>query len=145
LQTVAAAAAAAARDAVEIAMNSPETAPRAPIGAESEPPAAEAERPFDKFTGNLTGNFTGTVTPPSLGPAVPVEPVEPAPDLVIRPPRQRSSLPAVIAPQPKRIPFALLTTIVVIAVLASAGVAAYFNRGAIVDKLPAGWRSMLHL
>lgn len=127
-------------------MNSPETAPRAPIGAEPEPLAPEAERPFDKFTGDLPDSLRGgTVTPPSLGPAVPVEPVEPAPDLVIRPPRQRSALPAVIAPRPKQIPFALLITIVVVAVLASAGVAAYFNRGAIVDKLPAGWRSMLHL
>ncbi len=126
-------------------MNSPETAPRAPIGAEPEPPVAEAERPFDKFTGNYTDTPTGVVTPPSLGPAVPVEPVEPAPDLVIRPPRQRSALPAVIAQQPKRIPYALLITIVVVAALASAGVVAYFNRTVIVDTLPAGWRSMLHL
>jgi hypothetical protein len=132
LQTVAAAKADAARDAVEAAMNSPQTAPTGVFSAQ--PPSPEPE----------IGN-PGV----SLGPArvaEPVEPVEAIPDLVIRPPRQRSSLPAVIEARPRtRLPVKIAIVVIVLAVVAGAASVGYLFRDDILQMVPSGWRTMLHL
>ncbi len=84
-----------------------------------------------------------------LGPARPAEPEEPVeaiPDLVIRPPRQRTSLPAVI--ELRRglgLPVKILIVVAVLAVVAAAAGAAYYYRDVILPMLPPGWRTMLHL
>src|SRR5476649_2091846 len=134
LQTVAAAKADAARDAVEAAMNSPETAPS---GAFSAPPPASAPEPQIANPGF------------NLGPARAVEraeTVEGIPDLVIRPPRQRTSLPAVIEARPKaRLPVKIAITVIVLAVVAGAASVGYLFLDDIVQMLPMGWRTMLHL
>ena len=133
LQTVAAAKADAARDAVEAAMNSPETAPSGAFSAP--PPAPEPQIANPGF---------------NLGPAraveraEPVETVEGIPDLVIRPPRQRTSLPAVIEARPKaRLPIKI--AIVVIAVVAGVASVGYLFLDDILQMVPMGWRTMLHL
>src|SRR5476651_1144273 len=132
LQTVAAAKADAARVAVEAAMNSPETAPTGALSAQ--PPASEPQ----------IGN-PGV----SLGPARAVEsdePVEAIPDLVIRPPRQRSSLPAVIEARPKtRLPVKFAIAVIVLAVVAGAASVVYLFLDDILQMVPMGWRTMLHL
>jgi predicted Zn finger-like uncharacterized protein len=138
LQTVAAAKAAVARDAVEAAMNSPHTAPGAAFTATrsdsgSEPPIAS--------TTVSTGFGLGPARP-----AEPEEPVEAIPDLVIRPPRQRTSLPAVI--ELRRgigLPAKIVIVVAVLAVVAAAAAAAYFYRDTILPMLPPEWRTMLHL
>jgi predicted Zn finger-like uncharacterized protein len=137
LQTVAAAKADAARDAVEAAMNSPETAPS---GAFSAPPPESAPAPQIGNSGF------------SLGPARPVErpepaePVEAIPDLVIRPPRQRSSLPAVIEARPRtRLPIKIAIVVIVLAVVAGAGGVGYLFLDDILPMVPVGWRTILHL
>jgi hypothetical protein len=136
LQTVAAAAAqAAARQAVDAAMNSPQTAPGS--GAVTvDTPSASTAAPLGE-------------PPPSSGPSLgsprSFEEIAPVPDLVIRPPRQRNSLPAVIAPRRKsRLPALLGAGVVMIAVAAVAA-AIYFFGEPILDKMPAEWRTLLHL
>ncbi len=121
-------------------MNSPETAPTGVLSAQ--PPSSEPEPPIAN---------PGI----SLGPAraaeraEPADPVEAIPDLVIRPPRQRSSLPAVIEARPKtRLPIKIAIAVIVIAVVAGvAGVAGvgYLFLDEIIQMVPAGWRTMLHL
>jgi hypothetical protein len=154
LQTVAAAKAEAARVAVDVAMNSPATAPGAAFSAS--PPASEPEPQIGapsklqdrRQDGPQIGNIIGS-TGFSLGPARPTEPVEPVeaiPDLVIRPPRQRTSLPAVIEVHPgMRLPTRILIVVVVLAIVAALAGAGYFYRNAVAQMLPAGWRTMLHL
>ncbi len=138
LQTVAAAkTAAAARDAVESAMNSPLTAPK-PVAAVS----AFAGDPSEPAPTDSPASAPSSA--PSLGSAVQFEP---APDLVIRPPRQRSSLPAVIAPRRRLRPS---TTVLVAAAAVVAGVvivaaAVYFFGDALLAKIPPEWRRVLNL
>jgi predicted Zn finger-like uncharacterized protein len=137
LQTVAAAKADAARDAVEAAMNSPHTAPGSAFTAT--PPDSRTE-PRIGSTSAGTGFGLGPARP-----AEPEEPVEAIPDLVIRPPRQRTSLPAVI--ELRRglgLPVKILIVVAVLAVVAAAAGAAYYYRDVILPMLP-GWRTMLHL
>jgi hypothetical protein len=135
LQTVAAAAAqAAARQAVDAAMNSPQTAPGS--GAVTVDTPGSTAAPLGE-------------PPPSSGPSLgsprSFEEIAPVPDLVIRPPRQRNSLPAVIAPRRKsRLPALLGAGVVMIAVAAVAA-AIYFFGEPILDKMPAEWRTLLHL
>lgn len=89
----------------------------------------------------------------SLGPAKttePAEPIEPIPDLVIRPPRQRSALPAVIESRPaRRVPVKLVIALMVLVVIVAAAVGVYLFRDDILPQIlpmiPAGWRTMLHL
>ncbi|MBS0538628.1 MAG: zinc-ribbon domain-containing protein [Proteobacteria bacterium] len=133
LQTVAAATA-AAREAVEAAMNSPLTAPKGPAAAEPAAPGPAAG-PSSSFA---------SVTPPSLG--VP-KPVDPAPDLVIRPPRERSSLPVPVPPRragalPMPVAVAIAAGIVLVFAIA-AGV--YFFGDDLVAKIPPEWRTVLNL
>jgi predicted Zn finger-like uncharacterized protein len=137
LQTVAAAAAqAAARQAVDDAMNSPLTAPGAGSGSGADTADATAASKPPSFG----------ESPPSLGPARPFEMAEPAPDLVIRPPRQRMSLPAVIAPPKRsRLPILLGIGASAVIVVVAIGAALYFFREPILAKLPAEWRTLLHL
>ena len=137
LQTVAAAKADAARDAVEAAMNSPETAPTG--GLSAQPPASGPEPKIANSGFNL-------------GPARAVERPEPAetfeaiPDLVIRPPRQRSSLPAVIEARPTtRLPIKIAIAVIVFAVVAGGVGVGYLFLDDIMQMIPAGWRTMLHL
>jgi predicted Zn finger-like uncharacterized protein len=134
LQTVAAAKANAERDAAEAALTAPETAPTSPFAAQ--PPAAEPE----PQTGG--SGF-------SLGPAKPAEPAEPVeaiPDLVIRPPRQRTSLPAVIEARHKpRVPLKIVIGLLILALVATAAASVYLFRDDILPLVPMGWRTMLHL
>ena len=137
LQTVAAAMANAAREAVEPA-KTPETTSDSAFSAEpaaSEPEPQIGARP-------TAPNF-------SLGPArtaEPAEPVEAIPDLVIRPPRQRSSLPAVIEARPTvRPPVKIVIALMVLVVVAGAATAIYLFRDDIVPMLPSGWRAMFHI
>jgi predicted Zn finger-like uncharacterized protein len=138
LQTVAAAKADAAREAVDAAMNSPETARGGAFSPEQ--PAVEPELQVAS-----TGGNTGF----SLGPARPTEPEEPVeaiPDLVIRPPRQRTSLPAVIEARAlRRVPVKIVVALMVLAVVAAAAALAYVFRDDILPMLPPAWRTMLHL
>jgi hypothetical protein len=135
LQTVAAAKADAARDAVEAAMNAPETAPTGAFSAQ--PPAADPEP-------QIGGSGF------SLGPAKPADPIEPPveaiPDLVIRPPRQRTSLPAVIEARHKpRVPVKIVIAVLILALLGTAVAAVYLFREDILPLVPMEWRTMLHL
>jgi predicted Zn finger-like uncharacterized protein len=132
LQTVAAAAAqTAARQAVDDAMSSPRTAPAA--GSGSGVDTADVSKP---------PSFGESA--PSLGAARSFEAAEPAPDLVIRPPRQRMSLPAVIAPRKKsRLPVLIRIGVVIVVVAIVA--ALYFFREPILARMPAEWRAFLHL
>jgi len=133
LQTVAAAkTAAAARDAVESAMNSPLTAPK---------PAA----PVSTFAGDAPGRSPDPApAAPSLGAAIAFDA---APDLVIRPPRQRTSLPVVIAPRRKlRLPTAgqvAAAAAVVLVVALAAGL--YFYGDQLIARIPPEWRTVLNL
>lgn len=137
LQTVAAAKADAARDAVEAAMNSPETAPG---GAFSAQPPQSAPEPRIANPGFNLGPAR------AVDRAEPAEPVEAIPDLVIRPPRQRTSLPAVIEARPKaRLPIKIAIAVIVLAVVAGAASVGYLFFDDIMQMLPAGWRTMLHL
>ncbi len=118
-------------------MNSPETAPTGVLSAQ--PPSSEPEPPIAN---------PGI----SLGPAraaeraEPADPVEAIPDLVIRPPRQRSSLPAVIEARPKtRLPIKIAIAVIVIAVVAGVAGVGYLFLDEIIQMVPAGWRTMLHL
>lgn len=135
LQTVAAAAAqAAARQAVDAAMNSPETAPGSGAVA------------VDAPSGSLPSGEPPPSSGPSLGSSRSFEEVEPVPDLVIRPPRQRNSLPAVIAPRKKSaLPILLGVGVGVLIVVVAIGAAVYFYREPILAKMPAEWRDFLHL
>jgi len=137
LQTVAAAAAqAAARQAVDDAMKSPRTAPGAGSGAGADTADAAAAPKPSSFG----------ESPPALGSARPFEAPEPVPDLVIRPPRQHMSLPAVIAPRKKsRLPPLLGIGASAVILVVAIGVALYFFREPILAKMPAEWRSFLHL
>jgi predicted Zn finger-like uncharacterized protein len=134
LQTVAAAhAQTAARQAVDAAMNAPQTAPSAATAAIDTPSGGAA-------------SSSGPSPGPSKGPARSFEQIEPVPDLVIRPPRQRTSLPAVIAPRRRRrLPVVLLATIGTVIVIAVLAAAIYTFRDPILAKLPAEWRTLLHL
>jgi predicted Zn finger-like uncharacterized protein len=137
LQTVAAAKADAARDAVEAAMNSPETAPTGVLSAQ--PPASAPEPQIGNSGFNL-----GPAR--AVDRADPADPVEAIPDLVIRPPRQRSSLPAVIEARPRtRLPVKIAIAVIVLAVVTGVGSVGYLFRDDIVQVLPSGWRTMLHL
>ena len=118
-------------------MNAPETAPS---GAFSAPPPEPTPEPQ---IGNSRFN---------LGPAravdrpEPVEQVEAIPDLVIRPPRQRSSLPAVIEARPKsRLPIRIAIAVIVLALVAGAGSVGYLFLDDILPMVPMAWRTMLHL
>jgi predicted Zn finger-like uncharacterized protein len=137
LQTVAAAAAqTAARQAVDDAMNSPRTAPGAGSGSGADTADAAPEAKPPSFG----------ESPPPLGPARPFEAAEPAPDLVIRPPRQRMSLPTVIAPPRKsHLPLLLGIGAGAVIVVVAIGAALYFFREPILAKMPAEWRTLLHL
>jgi len=78
-------------------------------------------------------------------PPVRRQPIEPVPDIVIRPPRQRTSLPAVIAPKSPRqwmglSPMAAIG-VVAIGVLLAVGI--YVFRNEIAARVPSEWRSML--
>ena len=135
LQTVAAAAAqAAARQAVDAAMNSPQTAPGSGAVA------------VDAPSGSPPSGEPSPSPGPSLGSARSFEAIEPVPDLVIRPPRQRNSLPAVIAPRKKSpLPVLLGVGFGVLIVIVAIGAAVYFYREPILAKMPAEWRDFLHL
>lgn len=134
LQTVAAAhAQTAARQAVDAAMNVPRPVPGADAGAVDTPSGGAA-------------SSSGPSPAPSKAPAHSFEQVEPVPDLVIRPPRQRTSLPALIAPQRRRrLPVVLMATIGAVIVIAAIAAAIYTFRDPILAKLPAEWRTLLHL
>ena len=138
LQTVAAAhAQTAARQAVDAAMNVPRPVPGAGTAAIDTPSDGAA---------SSSGPSPGPSPSPSKGPARWFEHVEPVPDLVIRPPRQRTSLPAVIAPQRRRrLPVVLMATIGAVIVIAAIAAAIYTFRDPILAKLPAEWRTLLHL
>ena len=139
LQTVAAAVQDAARQAVDTAMNSPETAPGSGTVTVDTLPGATAPL-------RDPGPSASPPSSPSLGPARSVEPVDPAPDLVIRPPRQRTSLPAVIAKRQKSsLPVLIGAGVGVFLVIVIIGVAVYFFREPILAKMPAGLRGLLHL
>jgi predicted Zn finger-like uncharacterized protein len=74
----------------------------------------------------------------------PQPPVEPVPDIVIRPQRQRASLPALIEPRPPRLwTTANLMVAGLIAAVVLVAVGVYFFHGEIVARMPAEWRSML--
>ena len=117
-------------------MNSPETAPSGAFSAQ--PPEPEPQ---------ISGKPANSGF--SLGPAraaEPIEPVEAIPDLVIRPPRQRTSLPAVIEARPKgRLPVKIAIAVIVLAVVAGVASVGYLFFDDIVQMLPSGWRTMLHL
>jgi hypothetical protein len=117
-------------------MNSPQTAPG--WGA------VTVDTPSDS-----TAAPRGEPAPPSgpsLGSPRSFEEITPVPDLVIRPPRQRNSLPAVIAPRQKsRLPILLGTAVSVMVAVAAAAAVIYFFREPILDKMPAEWRTLLHL
>ena len=138
LQTVAAAKANAAREAAE----------PAPVPENAADSSLTARLPaFDPDP-----QIAGPPTPPNftLGPARPAEPAEPPveaiPDLVIRPPRQRNSLPAVIEARPKvRPPVKVVIALMLFVVVAGAAAAVFLFRDDIVPMLPSGWRGMLHL
>ena len=118
-------------------MNSPQTAPTGALSAQ--PPASAPEPQI----GN-SGVSLGPARPVER--AEPVEPVEAIPDLVIRPPRQRSSLPAVIEARPRsRLPVKIAIAVIVLAVVAGAASVGYLFLDDIVQMLPLGWRTMLHL
>ena len=137
LQTVAAAAAqAAARQAVDDAMNSPRTAPAAGSGSSADTASAPtASKPPSSGE-----------SPPALGPPRPFETAEPVPDLVIRPPRQRTSLPAVIESRRKNsLPVMIAAGVGTVIVIVAIGAALYFFREPILAKMPAEWRTFLHL
>lgn len=72
---------------------------------------------------------------------------EPVPDIVIRPPRHRSTLPVPI--EPRATPFwsstAALVTAGVIAAMVLAAVGFYFFHDEIAAKVPPEWRAMLSL
>ena len=118
-------------------MNSPQTAP---TGAFSAAPPESAPEP-------QIGNSGFSLGPArAVEGAEPAEPVEAIPDLVIRPPRQRSSLPAVIEARPTvRLPIKIAIAVIVLAVVAGAGSVGYLFLDDIVQLLPSGWRTMLHL
>jgi hypothetical protein len=141
LQTVAAAAAAAvARDADA---STPESEPGPDVDHPFRSPDAQAESPFPVFAPSL-----GAVTPPEK-----IEPVDSVPDFVIRPPRERTSLPAVIEPRRSlRLRIGLVVLLIIIVILAGAAVAGYFYRDIVIfygdiviEKMPAEWRTLLHL
>jgi predicted Zn finger-like uncharacterized protein len=134
LQTVAAAAAqAAAREAVEDALKPPPTAPgwdgvTAPV----------AEDPVGEIP-------VRTPSGPALGSARAVEAIEPVPDLVIRPPRERNSLPAVIAPRRKSpLPVQIGIGLGVVVVIAAIGAALYFYHEPILAKTIAVARFIVY-
>lgn len=135
LQTVAAAkTAAAARDAVESAMNSPLTAPK---------PAA-AVSAFSPDAPDRAPEPIPAMPAPSLGAAAAFDA---APDLVIRPPRQRTSLPAVIAPRrrlrpPTRVLVAAAAVIVLVIAMAAC---VYFYGDQLIARIPPEWRTVLNL
>ena len=133
LQTVAAATAeSAARDGGDTTSASPATAPQTP-----EPPPPDFAAMMSSGT---------SASSPSLGAAKPPELADPVPDLVIRPPRQRSSLPAVIEPGPaKPLPVKLVLAIVVLVIVVAVAVGIYLFRDDIIARLPTAWRTMLHL
>jgi predicted Zn finger-like uncharacterized protein len=137
LQTVAAAAAqAAARQAVDAAMNSPQTAPGSGTVTVDTPPRSTAP-PLGQIPPSPT---------PSLGSARSFAEIDPVPDLVIRPPRQRTSLPAVIAPRKKNsLPVLIGVGAGVVILIVAIGAALYFFREPILAKMPIAWRSFLHL
>jgi hypothetical protein len=106
------------------------------------PPSGEASQASGQFSGQPSGSSPG----PSLGPARSFEEIDPVPDLVIRPPRQRTSLPAVIAPRKKSsLPVVLGIGVGVLIVVVAIGAAVYFYREPILAKMPAEWRTFLHL
>lgn len=131
LQTVAAATA-AAREAVEAATNAPPTAPQ------------PATAPGAPAPGPASASSASAVIPPSLGAA---KPADPAPDLVIRPPRERTSLPVPVPPRraralPMPVAVAVAGGILLVIVLA-AGL--YFFGDELVAKIPPEWRTVLNL
>jgi predicted Zn finger-like uncharacterized protein len=141
LQTVAAAAAqAAARQAVDAAMSSPQTAPGSGAVTVDMPPGSNSGSTAPPF---------GEPSPPSgpiLGAARPFAEIDPVPDLVIRPPRQRTSLPAVIEPRRKSsLPVLIGAGVGMVVVIVAIGAALYFFREPILAKMPAEWRAFLHL
>jgi hypothetical protein len=139
LQTVAAAkTAAAARDAVESAMNSPLTAPKPAAAVSAFSPDAPDHEP-DRAPEPIPA-----MPAPSLGAAAAFDA---APDLVIRPPRQRTSLPAVIAPRRRlRLPTKVLVAaaaVIVLVVAVAAGI--YFYGDQLIAGIPPEWRTVLNL
>jgi predicted Zn finger-like uncharacterized protein len=141
LQTVAAAKANEPKEAPKGTVEAAETADAAPGSSFSARPADPEPEP--QIGGNPAApNFT-------LGPArtaEPVEPIEPIPDLVIRPPRQRTSLPAVIEARPHlRPPVKIVIALMVLVVVIAAAVGVYLFRDDILPMIPEGWRTMLHL
>ena len=145
LQTVAAAKANAARDAVEAAMKSPETAPTGVLSAQ--PPSSEPEPPIANPGISLgPARAAERAAERAADRTEPADPVEAIPDLVIRPPRQRSSLPAVIEARPKtRLPIKIAIAVIAVAVVAGVAGVAYLYLDEIIQMVPAGWRTMLHL
>ena len=134
LQTVAAAAAqAAARQAVDDARNPPQAAPG-----------------WDGVTASVAESSVGeiparTSSGPALGSARAFEAIEPVPDLVIRPPRERTSLPVVIASRRKSpLPVQIGIGLGVAVVIAAIGAALYFYREAVLAKLAAATRFLLY-
>lgn len=131
LQTVAAAAAqTAGREAVDAAVNAPHPAPES--APDTVPPPSD---PKPAFSGAI---------PPSLGPAQAFASIEPVPDLVIRPSRQHTSLPAVIAPRRKSgVPVLIGVGLCAVVVIAAIGAALYFYREPILAEMPPEWRTLL--
>ena len=117
LQTVAAAAAqAAARQVSDDALNPPQT-----------PPGA-GDVPVEAPVGEIPMRASSGV-----------------PDLVIRPPRERNSLPAVIAPRRRSsLPVLAGVGIGVVLVVAATGAALYFYREPVLAKLAAVTRFLLN-
>ena len=86
-------------------------------------------------TPDLSGASSTSSSTPSLGAA---DPFEAVPDLVIRPPRQRTSLPAVIAPRRSllRLPGrAVLVALGGLAIVVLVAVGIYFFGGALAKIL----------
>lgn len=141
LQTVAAAKAKAEapRETAEPVARPPEPSPGSSFSA---PPAAVTAPAADSTTKPPPGGF-------SLGPARSVdppaspEPFETIPDLVIRPPRERTSLPAVIKKRPgRRLPFATIAIVLLVVAIGGAAAAAYLHRDALLPMIPAEWRTI---
>jgi predicted Zn finger-like uncharacterized protein len=158
LQTVAAAKAdAAARMTVDrpaqAAAPSPGVAPTQamPSGSASPPRAAEATPspalaadPAARPSFNMASFNSSAI--PNIGTSrEPEEPFESVPDLVIRPPRERTSLPAVIERPPSHVPMLALAAIGALILVVGIGVAIYYFREPIIAHLPPHLRSMLKL
>jgi predicted Zn finger-like uncharacterized protein len=150
LQTVAAAKAKAdaAREPEEAAPAAPEPTPGSAFSAS--PPAAEPAP--DSLSKPPPGGFSlgpaRIVTPPATA-----EPFEAIPDLVIRPPRERTSLPAVIKTRPgRRLPFVTIVIVLLLVAIGGAAAAAYVHRDVLLpmipellSMIPEEWRKILHL